>query len=73
MLKIRAWMKVEHDLQAEQADRDEAEGQGGDDAERHLAAVDVAEETHREREWLDEFDHEIDQAHEERDTARRIP
>src|SRR6476619_2094243 len=61
--------RVQHDLESEQADRDERDGQRGDDAERHLAAVDVAEESHRERDWLHEFEHEFDQADEQRDAA----
>ena len=35
--------------------------------ERHLAAVDVAEESHRQRDGLDELEQELDQAHEHRD------
>ena len=36
-------------------------------AQRDLAAVDVAEESHRERERLDELEHQLDEAHEQRD------
>src|SRR6476619_1495416 len=61
--------RVEHDLEAEKADRDERDGQRGDDTERHLATVDVAEESHGERHWLDEFEHEFDQADEQRNAA----
>ena len=61
--------RVEHELEREQADRDERDGQRGDDAERDLAAVDVAEESHRQRDRLDELEHQLDQAHEQRDDA----
>ena len=43
----------------------------GDDAERDLAAVDVAEEPHRQRDRLDELEHELDEADEHGDDARR--
>ena len=66
---MSAWIEVQHDLEAEQADRDERDGQRRDDAERDLAAVDVAEESHRQRDRLDELEHELDQAHEQRDEA----
>ena len=48
-------------------DRDDGDGQRGDDAERDLAAVDVAEESHRQRDRLDELEHELDQADEQGD------
>src|SRR6266571_10457 len=38
-----------------------------DEHQRDLTAVDVAEESHRERERLDELEHQLDQPHEERD------
>ena len=65
--------RVEHDLEAEQADRDERDRQRGDDAERDLAAVDVAEESHRQRDRLDELEHELDEPDEQGDAARRDP
>ena len=57
---MSAWIEVEHDLEAEQRDREDDDGQGGDDAQRDLAAVDVAEESHRQRDRLDELEHELD-------------
>src|SRR4029079_6228587 len=41
----------------------------GDDAERHLPAIDVAEESHRQRDGLDELEHELDQTDEQGDDA----
>ena len=71
MLKMRAWTTLSMTSRPSRRDRDDREGQGGDDAERHLAAVDVAEESHRERERLDELEHELDEADEQGDDARR--
>src|SRR3954451_13419155 len=65
--------RVEHDFEAEQPDRDEGDGQRGDDAERHLTAVDIAEESHRQRNGLDELEHQLDQADEQGDPARGDP
>src|SRR4029078_13284593 len=48
-------------------DRHEGDGERRDDAEGDLAAVDIAEESHRERDGLDELEHELHEAHEERD------
>ena len=64
---------IQHDVEAEQADRDDREGQAGDDAERDLATVDVAEESHRERDRLDELEHEFHQPDEQRDHACADP
>ena len=44
-----------------------ATSEPGDDAERHLAPEDVAEESHRQRDRLDELEDELDEAHEQRD------
>ena len=42
-------------------------------AEGHLAAVDVAEESHREGQRLDELEHQLDEADEHGDDARADP
>src|ERR1051326_552878 len=55
---------VEHQLEGDHQDGHDRERQGGDDPERDLAAVDVAEEPHRQRDRLDELEHELDQADE---------
>src|SRR4249919_1101081 len=60
---------VEHDFEAEEADRDERDREGRDDAEGDLTAVDVAEEAHRQRDRLDELEHELDQTDKEGDAA----
>ena len=64
---------VEHDLQPEQRHEDEGDGQRGDHAEATLAAVDVAEESHRQRDRLDELEHEFDQADEQGDGPGAMP
>src|SRR5215203_2939959 len=65
--------RVEHHLQAEKADRDEGDRERGDDAERDLTAVDVAEEPHRGRHRLDELEHQLDETDEQGDPAGRDP
>src|SRR6476660_7542735 len=64
---------VEHHLKAEQADGDERDRQRGDDAECDLATVDVAEESHRERDGLDELEHQFHETDEERNAAGTDP
>ena len=59
----------QHDLEAVQRDRDEGDGEAGDDAQGDLAAVDVAEESHRQRDRLDELEDQLDETHEQRDEA----
>src|SRR4051812_24223101 len=61
--------RVEHQLEREEQDGNEGDRQRGDDAERDLAAVDVAEESERERDRLDELEHQLDEAHEQGDDA----
>src|SRR5690242_8479428 len=61
--------RVEHELQAEQGDGDERDRQRGDDPEGDLATIDVAEESERQRDRLDELEHQLDQAHEHRADA----
>ena len=67
-LKIRAWIALSISSSAER-DRDERDRQRRDDAEGDLAAVDVAEESHRQRDRLDELEHQLDQADEHGDDA----
>ena len=54
-----------------QRHRDEEHGERRDDAERDLAAVDVAEEPHGQRDGLDELEHQLDQADEQGDERPR--
>ena len=61
--------RVEHAVEQEQRDREDRDGQRRDDAEGDLAAVDVAEESHRQRHGLDELEHELDEADEHGDDA----
>ena len=67
MLKMRAWIELSMTSRPSRPTGHERDGQGGDDAERDLAAVDVAEESHRERDRLDELEHELDEADEQGD------
>src|SRR5689334_9811175 len=62
--------RVEHQLKPDHQDRDDGERQGRDDPQRDLAAVDVAEESHRQRDGLDELEHQLDQPDEQRDDSR---
>ena len=64
---MSAWIEVQHELEPDQRHRDDHDRQRRDDAERDLAAVDVAEESHRQRDRLDELEHELDQADEQGD------
>src|SRR4051812_4644097 len=61
--------EVEHPLEQQQRDRQERHGQCRDHADRHLARVDVAEESHRQRDRLHQLEHQLDQADEHRDEA----
>ena len=70
---MSAWIALSITSSAEQADRDERDGQGGHDAERDLAAVDVAEESHRQRDGLDELEHQLDEADEQGDDPGADP
>ena len=65
--KMSAWMALSMTSSPSSADGDEGDGQRSDHAERDLAAVDVAEESHRQRDRLDELEHELDQADEQGD------
>ena len=67
VLKMSAWMRLSMTSSAEQRHGDDGDGQRGDDAQRDLAAVDVAEESHRQRDRLDELQQELHQADEQRD------
>src|SRR5256885_98666 len=57
---------VEHQLERDEGDGNERDGQRGHDTEGDLAAVDVAEEPHRQRDRLDELEHQLDEPDEER-------
>ena len=70
MLKMSAWIALSMTSRPSRRDRDERDRQRGDDAERDLAAVDVAEESHRERDRLDELEHQLDEPHEQGDARR---
>src|SRR4029453_2180850 len=60
--------EVQHDLQAVEGDREqEGREEGQEDPEGHLATVDVAEESHRERDRLDELEHQLDEPDEQGD------
>ena len=61
--------QVQQELQPVQRDRQDRDREAGDHPERHLAAVDVAEESHGQRDGLDELEEELDEAHEEGDDA----
>src|SRR5688500_241221 len=62
--------EIEQELEAHHGHRDDDERQARDDAEGDLAGVDVAEESHRERDRLDELEEELQQADEQGDDAR---
>ena len=64
---------VEQHLEGEHRHRDDREGQGGEHAQGDLAAVDVAEESHRQRDGLHELEQELDQAHEQGDDPAPMP
>ena len=70
VLKMSACTKVRIDLQAVERDRDERHGEAGDDGQGDLPAEDVAEESHRQRDRLDELEDELDEADEEGDEPR---
>src|SRR5262249_46598672 len=61
--------RVEHELEREQGDGDECDRQGRDDPEGDLATVNVAEESERQRDRLDELEHQLDEAYEQGDDA----
>ena len=67
MLKISAWIALSRNSRPSRPTGTIADGQRRDHAERDLAAVDVAEEPHRQRDRLDELEHELDEADEHRD------
>ena len=52
----------EHDLEPVERDREHRQCKRGDHAQSDLAAVDVAEESHRERQRLDELQHQLEAA-----------
>ena len=56
-------------LEAVEGKRNVRNGNCGDDGESKLTAVNVAEEAHRQREWLDELQEEFDHANKEADGA----
>ena len=64
---MRAWIALSMSSRPSSATGMKAMVSAGDDAERDLAAVDVAEESHRERDRLDELEHELDEADEQGD------
>src|SRR2546422_6812996 len=53
--------EVEQELQPEHGDRNDRDRQGREDAQRNLPAQDVAEESHRQRDRLDQLEKELDQ------------
>src|SRR5829696_7585321 len=65
--------EVEQALEEQHPGGDERDGERGDDAERHLAAEDVAEQSHCQRDGLDELEQELDEADEQVDDAARDP
>ena len=71
--KISACTKFSRPSSSSIADRDDHDRQRRDDAERDLAAEDVAEESHRQRDRLDELEQELDQPDEQGDDAAPMP
>ena len=67
--KIRAWTKFRSPSSNRNAAGNDDDRERRDHAERDLAAEDVAEESHCQRDRLDELEHELDQADEEADQA----
>ena len=59
--------QADEELEAVQSERNERERDGSHHSECELSAVDVAEESHRERHWLDELQEELEDADEESD------
>jgi len=57
------------ELKAVERKRDERKGDGGHHRKCEFAAVDVAEESHRERHWLDDLQEELKDADEEPDRS----
>lgn len=55
----------DEELEAVERKRDERNGDGGHHRECEFAAVDVAEESHRERHWLNDLQEELEDADEE--------
>src|SRR6266540_2331677 len=62
--------EIEEALEQEHCRRNDRDGERRNDAKGHLATEDVAEETHRERDGLDELEHELDEPDEQTDGAR---
>ena len=69
-LKMSAWMKLSMNSRPSSATGRTATSERRHDAQRDLAAVDVAEESHRQRQRLDELEHQLHEAHEQGDDAR---
>ena len=65
--------QVEHEFEPEQQHGQDDDRQRGDHAERDLTTVDVAEETHRQRQRADEIEQELGQADEHRDQPAPMP
>ncbi len=65
--------EVEHHLQAVDRDRQDGDREGGDHAEGDFATVDVAEQSHAQRDRLHELEHELDEADEDGDQAGADP
>ena len=70
---MRAWMTLSRKSSPMSPTGMIARVSAGDDAQGDLAAVDVAEESHRQRDRLDELEHELHEADEHRDEARADP
>src|SRR3990172_10250159 len=61
--------EVQQHLESDHGRGDDHDRQAGDDAQGNLAAVDVAEESHRQCDRLDELEQKLDHAHEESNQA----